>query len=198
MAERKRQFVIDELTQAALLLMADKGFDAVTVDDIVTTAGVSRRTFFRYFASKEDVVVQFLAGMGADIVAALGARPVDEPPSVALRHAVWVPIAACADHSDRALLVVRLITRTPALHARYLERQAQWRLSLACELALRLRLDPHADLYPVMAAGMSLMALDTVLERWQAGDEEKRLAELTDQAFAIIGPALDTAARPHT
>ncbi len=91
LAQRKRQLVADELTQAALGLLAREGFDAVTVDEIAAAAGVSKRTFFRYFASKEDVVVQFLAGMGADMRTELAGRPVEEPPSTALRHTVCVP-----------------------------------------------------------------------------------------------------------
>ncbi|MGS2616345.1 TetR family transcriptional regulator [Micromonospora sp. LZ34] len=194
MAQRKRQLVSDELTEAALQLLALNGFDVVTIDEIAATAGVSRRTFFRYFASKEDVVVQFLTGMGADIRAELAARPVEEPPSVALRHAVWVPIAACADHPDRALRVVQLILRTPALLARFLERQAQWRDDLAAELGGRLRLDPATDLYPQLAAGMALSAFDAVLQRWSDSDGVEDPADLTDRAFAVIAPALDAVA----
>ncbi|ARX87297.1 TetR family transcriptional regulator [Streptomyces alboflavus] len=113
LAERKRQLVADELTEAALQLLALKGFDAVTVDEIVGAAGVSKRTFFRYFASKEDVVIQFLADMGTGMCAELAARPAGERPSEALRHAVWVPLGECADHSERALRVVRLILGRP-------------------------------------------------------------------------------------
>ncbi len=80
LAQRKRQLVATELTEASLQLFALKGFDAVTVDEIASASGVSKRTFFRYFASKEDVVVQFLAGMGTDIRAALAARPAAERP----------------------------------------------------------------------------------------------------------------------
>ncbi|WP_174248468.1 TetR family transcriptional regulator [Streptomyces hoynatensis] len=195
MAQRKRQLVSNELSQAALQLLARKGYDAVTVDEVAATAGVSKRTFFRYFASKEDVVVQFLADMGAGISADLAARPAEETPSAALRHAVWVPIAACAghhpDHSDRALRVVQLILRTPALLARFLERQAEWREELAAELARRLRLDPAGDLYPQLAAGMALTAFHAVLQRWSESEGTADPADLTDRAFAVLAPALD-------
>ncbi|MCD9195110.1 TetR family transcriptional regulator [Streptomyces albireticuli] len=191
MAERKRQLVSNELTEAALQLLATKGFDAVTIDEIATAAGVSKRTFFRYFASKEDVVVQFLAGMGADIRAELASRPAGERPSVALRYAVGVPLTTCSDHGDRALRVVRLILRTPALHARFLEHQARWRDDLAAELADRLDLDPGTDFYPRLAAGMALNAFDAVLHRWSGGDRPEDPTGLTDRAFAVIAPALD-------
>lgn len=195
LAQRKRQLVSDELTEAALQLLASKGFDAVTIDEIATSAGVSKRTFFRYFASKEDVVVQFLADMGTGIRAELAARPADEPPSVALRHAVSGPLEECAGHFDRALRVVQLILRTPALNARFLERQAQWRDELTAELAHRLGLDPATDLYPPLAAGMTLTAFDSVLRRWSGSDGGEDPAELIRRAFAVIAPALDTAVR---
>ncbi|GHE62177.1 TetR family transcriptional regulator [Streptomyces longispororuber] len=195
LAQRKRQLVADELTRAALDLLARKGFDAVTVDEIVATAGVSKRTFFRYFASKEDVVVQFLADMGADMRRELASRPAGEPPSVALRHTVWVSVDACANNADRTLRVVRLILGTPALLARFLERQAQWRGELAEELAARLGLDPAADLYPRLAAGVSLTAFDTVLQRWSDSEGAEDPAALTDRAFALLAPVLDAPQR---
>ncbi|MEU6388450.1 TetR family transcriptional regulator [Streptomyces sp. NPDC046939] len=191
LAQRKRQLVSDELTEAALQLLALKGFDAVTVDEIVAAAGVSKRTFFRYFASKEDVVVQFLAGMGADMRAALAGRPAGEAPAEALLHAVRVPVTTCAADSERALRVVQLILRTPALHARFLERQAQWRDDLADELAARVGLDPATDLYPRLAAGTALNAFHVVLERWSASDAARDPVALLDEAFAVVAGALD-------
>ncbi|MFE4373229.1 TetR family transcriptional regulator [Streptomyces sp. NPDC056835] len=194
LAQRKRQLVSDELTGAALKLLARKGFDAVTIDEIALAAGVSKRTFFRYFASKEDVVIQFLAEMGTGMRAELAGRPARESPSVALRHTVWLSIDACAGHTDQALRVVQLILGTPALHARFLERQAQWRDGLAAEVADRLDLDPATDLYPQLAAGIALTAFDTVLQRWSDSDGAEDPAELTDRAFAVIAPALDAVA----
>ncbi|MFJ2738560.1 TetR family transcriptional regulator [Streptomyces sp. NPDC087440] len=191
LAERKRQLVADELAEAAMQLLAQKGFDTVTVDEIVAAAGVSKRTFFRYFASKEDVVVRFLADLGSGIRAELAARPVGEPPSLALRHAVSVPLAACADHSDRALQVVQLILRTPALHARFLERQAQWREDLTAELAARRGLDAATALYPALAAGTAVTAFNTVLQRWSESDGDRDALDLVAEAFTVLSPALD-------
>ncbi|MET8902618.1 TetR family transcriptional regulator [Streptomyces sp. NPDC004538] len=196
LAQRKRQLVSDELTEAALQLLASKGFDSVTIDEIAGTAGVSKRTFFRYFASKEDVVVQFLTDMGAGIHRELADRPTTERPSVALRNALSAPIAACAHHSDRALRVVQLILRTPALHARFLERQGQWREDLTAELALRPGPAADVDLYPQLAAGMALTAFNTVLHRWSDSDGTEDPVALTERAFAVIAPALD-AVRPE-
>ncbi|MFJ4716838.1 TetR family transcriptional regulator [Streptomyces sp. NPDC088785] len=193
LAERKRQLVADELTEAALQLLAVKGFDAVTVDEIVASAGVSKRTFFRYFQSKEDVVVQFLAGMGDDMRAELAARPAGEPPSEALRHTVRVPVTTCAADGERALRVVRLILRTPALLARFLERQDGWRDDLAAELARRTGRDAATDLYPALAAGNALTAFHVVLEHWSAGDAAQDPVALLDEAFAVVAPALDPA-----
>lgn len=105
-----------------------------------------------------------------------------------------MPFAACTDyvdHTERARVVARLILDTPALHARWLERQLQVRAALAT----RCGLDPDTDPYPRMVAGMALLAFDSVLLQWRPGDGERRLAELTDQAFAVVAPALDAPAR---
>ncbi|WP_432128593.1 TetR family transcriptional regulator [Streptomyces sp. bgisy082] len=192
LAQRKRRLVATELTEAALQLFALKGFDAVTVDEIASASGVSKRTFFRYFASKEDVVVQFLAGMGADMREALAARPAAERPSEALLRAVSVPLTTCGDHAERALPVVRLILRTPALLARFLEHQARWREELTEELAARLGRDPGADLYPRLAAGMVLAAFDAVLRRWSEGEGAEDPGALIERAFEVLAPSLDS------
>ncbi|MCL2586507.1 MAG: TetR family transcriptional regulator [Streptosporangiales bacterium] len=194
LAQRKRQLVADELSEAALQLLALKGFDAVTIDEIAIAAGVSKRTFFRYFASKEDVVVRFLADLGTGISTELAARPEGEQPSAALHHAVGAALESCAGHTDhaaRALRVVQLILRTPALRARFVEHQARWRDDLAAVLARRLALDPARSLYPALAAGMALAAFDAVLQRWSDSDGAEDPADLASRAFAALAPALD-------
>ncbi len=191
LAERKRQLVRDELAEAALKLLAWQGFEGTTIDQMVAAAGVSRRTFFRYFASKEDVIVQFMTDTGAMLCAALAARPADEPPAVALREAVSVLVGACESHPEKSVRLSKLLLGTPSLLGRYLEKQAQWRHDLAVELGRRLGVDPDRDLRPQIAAGVTLIAFDTALARWAASDGAEDLDALTDAAFAIVTDTLN-------
>jgi AcrR family transcriptional regulator len=195
LAERKRQLVRDELADAALKLLTYQGFEETTIDQMVAAAGVSQRTFFRYFGSKEDVVVHSLADTGAQLCAALTARPAGEPPAVALRAAVSVFIALCREHPEKALRLTRVVLDTPSLLGRYLERQAQWRRDIATELGRRLGLDPARDLRPELAAGVALTAFDTVLRRWVASDGAEDLDVLTDEAFALVVDTLTAGQR---
>lgn len=196
-AQRKRQLVRNELAEAAVTLLADQGFEETTVDQIVAAVGMSRRTFSRYFQSKEDVVVHMLAGAGAQMCAELRARPDDEPPAPALRHALSVFTSLCDADPDKPLHVSRLILNTPALLARFLERQSQCQAEMAGILAQRAGADPDADLRPALAAGVALTAFQTALRRWVDSDGAKAMDELVDQAFAMITPALDLSTDPN-
>ncbi|MDP4500929.1 acyl-CoA-like ligand-binding transcription factor [Nonomuraea turcica] len=193
MAERKRRLVRDELTEAAVKLLAYQGFDETTVDQIVAAVGMSRRTFSRYFESKEDVIVHMLAGAGAQLCAQLRARPADESPAAALRHALSVFTAMMVDHPDKTLHVTRLILGTPALLARFLERQSHWQAEMTTILAERTGLAPDTDLRPTLAAGVALTAFNAALRRWADGDGTADMDELVDEAFTAITPALDLA-----
>ncbi len=191
LAERKRQLVRDELAEAAVKVLAERGFEDTTVEQIVAAVGVSRRTFSRYFQSKEDVIVHMLAEAGRPLCAQLRARPADEPTAVALRQALSVFIQLSVDNPDKTLQVTRLILGTPALLARFLERQAQWQAGITSILAQRTGLSPDADLRPALAAGAAITAFNTALRHWSDTNGSQPLADIVDQAFAITAPVLD-------
>ena len=192
LAHRKRQLVRDELAEAALKLLAIGDFEDTTIDQIAAAAGVSRRTFFRYFPSKEDVIVESLAAVGQDLRATLEARPADLRPATALRQTFCLFEQACAEHPDKALRLTRLILHTPALHARYLQRQAQWKTTLAETLARREKASRHDrrahDLRAVVAVGVAFAALDAALHEWVAGNGKRDIADLLDETFALAFP----------
>src|SRR5215831_17723442 len=85
--ERKKQHTRDALIRAALELFAAKGYDGTAVREITDAVDVAERTFFRYFASKEDLVLSFVRDGMTAFAEALAARPAEEEPLTAARHA---------------------------------------------------------------------------------------------------------------
>ena len=85
--ERKKQRTREALVEAAFVLFQEKGFEATTVEEIADAVDVSSRTFFRYFASKEDVVLTFQEEQFAAVLEALASQTADLPVMTALRKA---------------------------------------------------------------------------------------------------------------
>ncbi len=191
LAERKRQLVRDELAEAALQLLAKQGYEQTTVDHIVAAAGVSRRTFFRHFQSKEDVLVQFLSDLGTAMCAELSERPAAEPPTVALRETLMSFVVEFEEFPEKARALTRIIFGTPALRARHLERQDQWRSGLAAELAERTGAEPD-DLRPAITAAAALSALDIALGHWVSDGGVGDVRVLVDKALHIAIPERDS------
>jgi len=184
--ERTRRAVRAEIADAALRLFVERGFDETTVDDVVAAVGVSRRSFFRYFRSKEDVVLGFLDDVGVAICAGLAARPVEEPPWVALRRALDEVIVAYDGDANWILALHRLIYETPSLRARHLDKQDRWHRLLTAELAARAGVDPDKDLGPRVLASTAMAALDVAISAWAEAQGRVPMAELLDAAFAAV------------
>src|SRR5438270_8709824 len=118
--ERRKRLTAAELEAAALRLFSERGFDAVTVDDIAAEADVSRRTFFRYFASKEDVLLADHFVQLSRLREAMAARPPDEPILTALRNALLSITGDFGDRKEKIILRGHIMRDTPSLQARSL------------------------------------------------------------------------------
>lgn len=169
----------------AMLLFSKRGFDATTVDDIAAAAGIGRRTFFRYFSSKNDVVWgRFAEGLG-DFRASLAATPVEVPLGEALRHAVVafnaLEPAQVPVHRQR----MSLILTVSSLQAHSTLMYAEWRAVVAEFVAARTGAAPD-DLLPRLAGHVMLGAAVSAYEHWLA-DERSQLSELLD---ATVGRAV--------
>src|ERR1700737_5249460 len=124
--ERKRRAIRGELSEVALRLLTDRQFDALTIDEIAAEAGVSRRTFFRYFTSKEDVVFAFLDHGARRLCEEVVSRPPEESPVMAVHHALRQHMATY----QSATALVRLVRETPSLRAREHVNREQLRLGI--------------------------------------------------------------------
>ncbi len=168
-------------------LFTEHGFEATTVEEIAVAAGISRRSFFRYFETKEDVVLGDLDALGGAVKVALEARPPDEAAWPALR-AAFLALRG-PDHSPAAdLAAAKVWHAAPSLRARHLEKHLRWQELLAPDISRRLGLPPGPGPDPraraVVAA--ALACLDTAVDAWRERDGRADLEELFDQAVAAV------------
>jgi AcrR family transcriptional regulator len=177
-----------EVAAIAVGLFLDRGFEETTVDDICAAAEISRSTFFRYFPSKEDALFGRSADAGRTLLAALAARPIDEKPWTALRHAFAPRLAEIAQAGEYARRLTRLIVTTPALAARHRDKNAIWLELLRPEVARRIGADPDDGSDPRTDAIISaaLGCLDAALTAWTSNDQTRELPELLDRAMNAV------------
>ena len=113
---RKRQQTRERLTRAAMALFLEHGFEATTLDDIAAAADISRRSFFHYFESKEDVVFAWHEEITAALIAAVAARPANESMLAAAENAISAMVRQL--EPNEAMAMAQLKRDNPALQAR--------------------------------------------------------------------------------
>ncbi|MDL4821319.1 TetR family transcriptional regulator [Actinomadura opuntiae] len=196
--ERKKQRTREALVDAAFTLFAEKGFDATTVEEIADAVDVSSRTFFRYFASKEDVALTFQEEQTRAVMTALAERPPDEPIMTALRRTV-VEIARACERGElgfdpeRFECMFSMMSDSPTLMAGSLEHAQKKQQLLTQIIAERMGLDPATELRPHVIAAAATCGFQS------AADVARRhrgafgsLSETVDQAFAILEDGLNS------
>jgi AcrR family transcriptional regulator len=177
---RKRRAIRGELSEVALRLLTDRQFDSLTIDEIAAEAGVSRRTFFRYFTSKEDVVFAFLDQWAVRLAADIIARPADEDPVAAVQNSFRQLTAA---YDDRALALVRLVRETPSLQQQERINREHLRISVVNALATRLGLDVERDMRPQILATIAFAPLDAAMFSWFGNRSSEEVGHLLDEAL---------------
>jgi AcrR family transcriptional regulator len=188
--ERHRRLTAAEIEEAALRMFAERGFDAVPVDDIAIAAGISRRTFFRYFSSKEDVLFHENTQRQVELAEALSARPAGEPVLTALRHAILSMVSDFEQERERLLRRLRIIYGSPALQAGALGRQQSWEQAVSELVAQRLGVDPVVDLRPGVVASTTLAAVRVAIGMWLAGEGRANLPALVAEALDLLDGGL--------
>ncbi|WOX09404.1 TetR family transcriptional regulator [Streptomyces sp. N50] len=196
--ERKKARTRDALLRAALELFTAKGYERTTVDEITEAVDVSQRTFFRYFAGKEEAAFFVPRLTERHFVTAVRARPPHEAPLEALRRAVlesWDTINEAIQQVvplDLHMRTYRVIESTPALLAAHLRRSQELEEELAQIIARREGLDVDADPRPRVVVAVFSGVMRVVERMWIAGDDLsiEAMRELTAGYLDGVGPAL--------
>jgi AcrR family transcriptional regulator len=180
--ERKRQQTRERLTRAAMALFLERGFEATTLDDIAAAADISRRSFFHYFASKEDVVFAWHEETTAALIAAVEARPANESMLTAAENA----ISAMARQLEpgEAIAMARLKRDNPALQAR--DQVKYEKLERALAAALEKRAGKTEKLGARLVAMIATGAMRIGGELWAAEGAREKPEALAKRTFAAI------------
>lgn len=180
-----------EIAQVAIELFLAEGFDQTTVDQVARAAGLSRATFFRYFSTKEDVVLEQAVDFGLHLRDALVRRPDDEPVWAAIRKALGPVVELQTEHQDLAVRVAQMMLDAPTIRARHHEKVIAWQDLLVPEVARRLRVGTGAairpnDPRPAALVACALSCLDAALHAWASAPDDADLADLLDAAMGAI------------
>jgi len=178
------------LEATALRLFAERGFDAVTVEEIADTADVSRRTFLRYFASKEDILFSDHARHMRRLETLLDQRPADEPVLASVRAALLGLAELMEEEREQVLARGRIVLLTLSLYGRALEVYTLFEEAIAEAVALRWQADKVRDLRVRLLAGIAATVLRQALLQWVLGGGPRPLPAVVDEAFGLASEGL--------
>jgi len=188
--ERKKLATRQALHLAALQLVAERGLDDVSVDDIADRGEVSPRTFFNYFPSKVDAVVGLDPAEPQRQVEAFLARPAGESPVEAMRAVARAQAAEMASDPHLWPLRLKVIAAHPAVLGRLAAAFGEAEQVLAGAIAERTGTRVGVDAYPTLLAGVAAAAMRSSLHRWLAGDFTAALPDLVDEAWDVLTSGL--------
>ena len=187
--ERNRRRIRDALVAAGLTLFAERGYAATSVEAIAEAAGVSRRTFFRYFADKDELVFADDEEHVAAVLAAVDAAPPHVPALEVVHLAGQALAELLVARRELATAYGRLVASVPGLRARSLAKQHRWEALIAERLARRPGVTAGEA---ALAAKVGVACVQAALEPWLEAPETDLTAAI-DAAFAalagLVGPA---------
>ncbi|MFI6872557.1 TetR/AcrR family transcriptional regulator [Streptomyces sp. NPDC050400] len=202
--ELKKQRTRNALLRSALELFTSQGFDRTTVDEIAEACEVSQRTFFRYFANKEEAAFAVQEMVESRFVAALRERPLEESPFEAMRQTVlgtWDALSRSVEEVIPVELHMRtyqMIESTPSLLAAHLRRSIELEEEIAQVIAEREGLDVDSDPRPRVAVAAFSGVMRTTGRLWGAGEDAsvEAIRALTESYLDHLKPSLGEHWRP--
>ena len=185
--ERKRRETRQRIVEEGLRLFLARGFDATTLDDIARAADISRRTFFSYFTSKEDIVMAWQSGHGAIVHAAILEASPDQAPLDAVLQTLLTVVSHFTP--TQMLEIDRLMRSTESLRARKQAGYIQRELELFDALTARWP-QPARRASLRIVAMVSVGALRLALEAWNEDGGTRPVSVYLRRAFANVKAAV--------
>ncbi|MEV7967466.1 TetR family transcriptional regulator [Sphaerisporangium sp. NPDC088356] len=186
--ERKKAKTRLSIREHAMRLFVEQGYENTTIEQIAEAAEVSPSTFFRYFPTKEDVVIQ--DDYDPLLASAFLEQPASLPPLAALREAVRLVYGEVLAYDEQTILRrIQLVWAIPSLRARQMEGQIATMTMLTAAIAERTG-RPTDDFAVRVFTGAVVGGWIAAVERWVRSDGEERLIGLMDEALVLLEEGL--------
>ena len=186
---RRKQITRRRLEEASLRLFAERGFDRTTVDDLAAASGIGRRTIFRYFASKNDIVFGALDERLRMLADELEAGRSDGSPLLEMvRRAFHITSHYEQDELASLALRIELIATVPSLQAHAALRYRAW--EDAVQAAVTARTGIAGGVYPRACAKAVIAVMWAAFETWHEMGAGGNLPEIVDGALDVLASGL--------
>lgn len=178
--ERKRRETSKRIEEASIRLFLQRGYGETTIDEIADAAGISRRTFFHYFKSKDDIMLAMQSGLGDILADALREEPDDKRPFEAMRDAILRSTSLYP--ADNMLAIDRLMRSSETVQARKQAAYIQHERTLFAALRAKWP-EPERETGLKLLAMVSIGAIRLALETFGAENGKRPLVQLLEQSF---------------
>ncbi|OLT29711.1 TetR family transcriptional regulator [Nocardiopsis sp. CNR-923] len=189
--ERKKARLRESLVESGLRLFLEQGYHGTTTEEIAASVGVSQRTFFRYFATKEDLILAAVAGIDERFLASLRARPAHEPPLTALREATRDHWSRLDPRSHRSLSGAATVLRdNPEVVDAVMSHCRSHQERIAAVIAEHTGVHRASDPRPDVLTAVFVAVIGTAHEAWGASgstDTDDLLAAVLDRLDLVPG-----------
>jgi AcrR family transcriptional regulator len=185
----KRRRVHDTVSKAAIKVFAARGFDQTTVEEIAQATGISRRTFFRYFASKDDLLAQTAVSYGAALQSAIESCPAEMSPFEVIRSTVRAGVDHAAAPGAQTRQVVEIAIRSASARQAYQSRTGSIEDSLANAFAARATDTSVVYASSRMLAGITLAVMNATIASWFSG-EHQDLPSAANQVLQLLATTI--------
>jgi AcrR family transcriptional regulator len=181
---RKRQVVRDAIYDAAIELFAKRGFDETTVEEVAEAAGISRRSFFRYFESKDDLLALNTVNIGDALCETVKSCPVRMSPFEMVRETIrtGVKFTESQKHTHQ---VIEIAQRSPSASQAHLSRLMDIHHNLAAAFAAQLKTPARDFLTPYLLAGISQLVMNGATGSWYLNKSKDLSAEANKAILAL-------------
>jgi len=177
---RKRQLVRDAIYDAAIELFAKKGFDETTVEEVAEAAGISRRSFFRYFESKDDLLALNTVNCGQLLCTSVESLPASLSTLEVLRETAMAGIRF-TESQKHIREVIEIAQRSPNARQAHMSRLMEVEDRLVTSFAARTKHPTQYSQKSLLLAGLCLLINNAAIASWYLG-EHKDLAAAVKSA----------------